>query len=98
VSIGARPDARRCAALGEKRCAVYRFAILLIDDKLSCGLHPFYRIAICTFKEIDMNRFANHALAALAACLLGLSAISATVIAPPAETAAPAAVAPAELA
>lgn len=45
-----------------------------------------------------MNRSAHHALAALAACLLGLSAISALVIVPPAQAAAPAAAAPVELA
>jgi hypothetical protein len=45
-----------------------------------------------------MNRSANHALAALAACLLGLSAIGALVIVPPAQAAAPAAARTAELA
>jgi hypothetical protein len=45
-----------------------------------------------------MNRSANHALAALAICLLGLAAISAIILVPPAQAAALAAVAPAELA
>lgn len=45
-----------------------------------------------------MNRSANHALAALAAFLLGLSAISAIAIVPPAQAAAPAGVATFELA
>ncbi|MFL0671272.1 MAG: hypothetical protein ACJLS3_07585 [Erythrobacter sp.] len=45
-----------------------------------------------------MNRSANHAFAALAACLLGLSAISALVIVPPAQAAAPTAITTAELA
>jgi hypothetical protein len=70
----------------------------LIDDKSPRGLHLLYRIAISHFKEINMNRSANHALAALAICLLSFAAISAIMLVPPAQAAAPAAVAPAELA
>jgi hypothetical protein len=70
----------------------------LIDDKDRLGLERPYRIAICTFKEIDMNRSANHALAACAAFLLSLGSIGAIVIVPPAEAAAPVALAATELA
>jgi hypothetical protein len=46
---------------------------------------------MCSIKEIDMNRFANHAFAALAAFVLALGSIGAIVTVPPAQAAAPAA-------
>lgn len=45
-----------------------------------------------------MNRSANHAFAALAAFLLSLGSIGAIVVVPPAQAAAPTAIATAELA
>jgi len=45
-----------------------------------------------------MNRFANHAFAALAAFVLALGSIGAIVIVPPAQAAAPMPLAAAELA
>jgi hypothetical protein len=47
---------------------------------------------MCRFKEIDMTRFANTTLAALAALLLSMGSIGAIVTVPPAEAAVPASV------
>jgi hypothetical protein len=77
----------------EKRQGQYRFSILLIDDMPRIGLESLYRITIYPMKEIDMNRFVNQSLAALAAFTLALGSIGAIVTVPPAEAAAPAALA-----
>jgi hypothetical protein len=44
---------------------------------------------MCPIKEIDMNRFANHAFAALAAFALTLGSIGAIVTVPAAQAATP---------
>jgi hypothetical protein len=62
----------------------------LIDDKARLGLEAPYRIAISYIKEINMNRSANHAFAAIAAALLAFGSISAIVIVPPAQAETPA--------
>ena len=81
----------------EKRDREYRFSILLIDDKSRIELEKVYRITMCPIKEIDMNRFANHAFAALAAFVLTLGSIGAIVTVPAAQAAAPVAFSIAEL-
>jgi hypothetical protein len=81
-----------------KQRGQYRFSILLIDDKQRIGLGKFYRITMRPIKEIDMNHFANHAFAALAAFALTLGSIGAIVTVPPAQAAAPMPLAAAELA
>jgi hypothetical protein len=80
----------RNGPLSEKQHEEYRFSILLIDDKLRIGLERVYRITMRPIKEIDMNRFANTALAAFAALILSLGSIGAIVTVPPAEAASPA--------
>jgi hypothetical protein len=77
------------AALTAKRQAQYCFSILSIDDKPRIGLESLYRITMCQIKEIDMNRFANHAFAALAAFALTLGSIGAIVTVPAAQAATP---------
>jgi hypothetical protein len=82
----------------EKQHGQYCFSILLIDDKRRIGLWDPYRITMCLIKENDMTRFANTALAVFAAFVLTLGSIGAIVTVPPAQAAAPAALATVELA
>jgi hypothetical protein len=55
------------------------------------GLERLYRITIRCIKEINMPRYMNTTLAALAALALSLGSIGAIVTVPPAQAAAPAA-------
>jgi hypothetical protein len=57
------------------------------------GLEGFYRITICCIKEINMKRPLNTALAATFAFALTFGSIGAIVTVPPAQAAAPAALA-----
>jgi hypothetical protein len=57
------------------------------------GLEAPYRITIRCFKEINMTRFYNTALAALIAVALSFGSIGAIVTVPPAQAAAPTALA-----
>jgi hypothetical protein len=93
-----RPAQGEHEGLTAKQRAQYCFSILLIDDKSRIGLEAFYRITMCNLKELDMPRFANAAFAACAAFVLSIASIGAIVTVPPAEAAAPAAIATAELA
>jgi hypothetical protein len=79
--------------LTAKQRREYRFSILLIDDKPRIGLESPYRITIRRLKEINMNRFLNTALAAFIAVALSFSSIGAIVTVPPAQAAAPTALA-----
>jgi hypothetical protein len=79
---------RQREGLAAKRCGQYCFSIILIDDKSRIELANVYRITMHRWKENDMTRYANTALAAFVALILSIASIGAIVTVPPAEASA----------